>query len=215
MNSASPNEPGSEIASRYEEIADWFDAMRSRSLIEIEYLSLAVERAPKKGAMLDLGCGGGEPIARYFINHGFRVTGVDTSPTMIGCCKERFPDQTWILGDMRDLTLTSRFDVIVAWDSFFHLNHESQRHMFRTFRDHCEPNGVLVFTSGPKMGETYGTMQGREFYHASLDPETYQDLLAAHGFTVILNKIEDPACGGRTVWVACRKKLQTDGRLRD
>jgi SAM-dependent methyltransferase len=200
------NEPGREIASRYDEIADWFDAGRSRSLIEIEYLSLAVKLAPKKGTMLDLGCGGAEPIARYFVDQGFRVTGIDTSPTMIGFCKQRFPDETWLVGDMRGLKLDSCFDVIVAWDSFFHLNHESQRSMFRTFRDHSEPGGVLVFTSGPKFGVTYGTMEGRDFYHASLDPEAYQDLLADHGYTVVLNRIEDPACGGRTVWVAIHSK---------
>src|SRR5258708_4057574 len=164
--------------------------------MEIEYLSLAVKRAPKKGSVLDLGCGGGEPIARYFVDHGFKVTGIDTSPKMIGFCKQRFPEETWLVGDMRHLRLDRCFDIIVAWDSFFHLDHESQRSMFPIFRDHTEDGGVLVFTSGPKMGEVYGTMQGRDFYHASLDPEAYQDLLAAHGFTVILNKIEDPACGG-------------------
>ncbi|HLZ07396.1 MAG TPA: class I SAM-dependent methyltransferase, partial [Chloroflexota bacterium] len=139
MTTARPNEPGRDIASQYEEIAAWFDTARGRSLIEIEYLALAVTRAPKNGSMLDLGCGGGEPIARYFIDRGFRVTGVDTSPTMIGFCKQRFPDESWLVGDMRDLKLANRFDVIVAWGSFFHLNHESQRDMLRTFRDHCEP----------------------------------------------------------------------------
>ena len=46
---------------------------------------------------------------------------------MIGFCQRRFPDETWLLGDMRELKLEQRFDVIFAWDSFFHLDRESQR----------------------------------------------------------------------------------------
>jgi SAM-dependent methyltransferase len=200
------DERGKEVASLYEDIADWFDASRPRTLIEAEYLSLALKSAPRKGSLLDLGCGAGEPIARYFIANGFKVTGVDLSPKMISLCKQRFPDETWLVGDIRNLKLDSCFDIIIAWDSFFHLDHESQRNMFPTFRDHIRDGGVLVFTSGTKLGEAYGTMQGREFYHASLDLEEYEKLLTTYGFKVVLNKIEDPACGGRTIWVAgCRK----------
>lgn len=197
-----PDERGQEIPTLYEEIADWFDASRARNLMEMEYLSLAATLAPKGGTVLDLGCGGGEPIARYFIDRGFRITGFDTSPTMIGFCQRRFPEESWRVGDMRSLKLDTCFDIIIAWDSFFHLDHESQRGMFSIFRNQIEAGGVLVFTSGPRLGEVYGTMQGRDFYHASLDPEEYQNLLADHGFIVVLNRIEDPACGGRTVWVA-------------
>jgi SAM-dependent methyltransferase len=196
------NEPGRDIPVLYEQIATWFDSVRYRGLIEIEYLSLALERAPKREKMLDLGCGGGEPIARYFIEHGFSVTGVDTSPTMIGLCQRRFPAETWLLGDMCELKLEDRYDVIFAWDSFFHLDHASQRRMFPIFRDRSEPGGVLVFSTGPRKGVVYGNMEGHDFYHASFDPEEYRQLLAEHGFTVILNRIEDPRCGDRTVWAA-------------
>jgi SAM-dependent methyltransferase len=200
------NEQGKEVASLYEDIADWFDASRPKTLIESEYLSLALKSAPKNGAVLDLGCGAGEPIARYFIANGFKVTGVDLSPKMISLCKQRFPEETWLVNDIRNLKLDRCFDIVIAWDSFFHLDHESQRNMFPTFRDHLRDGGVLVFTSGTKQGEVYSPMQGRDFYHASLDTKEYNDLLTTHGFTVLLHKIEDPACGERTVWVAsnCR-----------
>jgi hypothetical protein len=34
-------------------------------------------------------------------------------------CKDRFPDQQWVVADMRVLSLDRRFDGILAWDSFF------------------------------------------------------------------------------------------------
>ena len=39
-------------------------------------------------------------------------------------------------------------------------------------------------------------------YHASLDPAEYRELLNASGFVVLQHVIEDPACGGRTIWLS-------------
>ena len=39
-------------------------------------------------------------------------------------------------------------------------------------------------------------------YHASLDPEEYRSLLSENGFQVLRHVVEDPACGGATVWLA-------------
>src|ERR1051325_7342072 len=80
-------------------------------------------------AVLDLGCGPGRPVAQHMVERGLRVTGVDSSPTMIALSRERLPDQEWIVADMRQLSLRRRFDGILAWDSFFHLDHDDQRLM--------------------------------------------------------------------------------------
>lgn len=48
----------------------------------------------------------------------------------------------WILEDMRKLSLKTKFDILIAWDSFFHLNSENQRHMFSDFEKHSNPSGL-------------------------------------------------------------------------
>jgi len=63
--------------------------------------------------MLDLGCGGGSPVALHMVAQGFRVTGVDSSPTLISLCRTRMPDQEWIIGDMRSLALGG--DLATYW----------------------------------------------------------------------------------------------------
>ncbi|MEZ0223628.1 MAG: class I SAM-dependent methyltransferase [Alphaproteobacteria bacterium] len=191
-----------EVADGYETIAEWFDANRTKNLMEREYLSIILERAKKHGSVLDLGCGSGEPLAKYFIDHGFSVTGIDIAAKMIAICNERFPAQEWMVGDIRDFHLNRTFDVILAFDSFFHIAPDAQRKMFPLFRDHAADGALLMFTSGPKEGEVYGTMEGIDFYHASLDTEEYRTLLNSHGFEVLVHKIEDPAVGERTVWLA-------------
>lgn len=48
----------------YEEIVQWFDGARTKTLMESEYLNLIVKSVPGGGSVLDLGCGTGEPIAQ-------------------------------------------------------------------------------------------------------------------------------------------------------
>jgi cyclopropane fatty-acyl-phospholipid synthase-like methyltransferase len=151
------------------------------------------------GSVLDVGCAAGEPMATYLVKHGYSVTGVDSSRAMIELFRERLPDQEAIVADMRMLSLKRLFPGILAWDSFFHLNHDDQRRMFPVFRAHAAPRAALMFTSGPAHGEAVGQLEGEPLYHASLDSTEYKQLLDSHRFDVVATVPEDPSCGGRTV----------------
>jgi SAM-dependent methyltransferase len=192
------------IIDLYERHARRWDADRGRSLLERAWLDRFLALLPAGGAVLDLGCGSGEPIARYVGEQAHDITGVDTSPTLIGLCRARFPTQQWLVADMRGLDLGRRFAGVLAWDSFFHLNPDDQHRMFPVFRAHAAPRAALMFTSGPARGEAIGSYRGEALYHASLDPAAYRDLLGEHGFEVVAHVAEDPGCGGHTVWLAQR-----------
>jgi SAM-dependent methyltransferase len=154
------------------------------------------------GSVLDIGCATGEPMATYLVKHGYSVTGVDSSRAMIELFRERLPDQEALVAEMRTLSLKRVFPGILAWDSFFHLNHDDQRRMFPIFRAHAAPRAALMFTSGPGHGEAIGQLEGEPLYHASLDPTEYKQLLDSHRFDVVATVPEDQSCGGRTVWLA-------------
>lgn len=164
-----------------------------------------IARLERGASVLDLGCGPGRPVAQYLAEEGLRVTGVDASPTMISLCRERLPDHDWIVADMRGLALGRRFDGILAWDSFFHLNYDDQRRMFAVFADHASTGAWLMFNTGPQHGEAIGEYRGDPLYHASLSPAEYEALAAASGFEVILHVANDVAAGGRTAWL-CRRR---------
>lgn len=195
---------GNDVCDKYDRIAEWYDASRDRQLMEREYLDIMAARLPAGGSVLDLGCGAGEPLAGFFIRKGFSVTGVDGSPKMIAMSRERFPGMSWLEGDMRGLSLGRRFDAVLAWDSFFHLSKEDQRAMFPVFGAHLNPEGLLLFTTGPADGDSSGVMRGEEFRYSSLDAAEYRRLLAEQGLDVLLHKPEDPACGGHTEWLTER-----------
>ena len=186
----------------YERFAAEYDRDRSRVLMERGYLSDMTVRLHDGASVLDLGCGGGEPIAQFFVNRGYKVTGVDAAPAMIELCRKRSAHAEWIQADMRTLDLGRRFGAIVAWDSFFHLDAEEQRATFAIFEAHIAPRGLLLFTSGPGAGTAIGKLCGEELFHASLAPQEYETLLAGSGFTVIRHEPHDPDCGFHTVWLA-------------
>ncbi len=186
----------------YQRLAGRFDALRDRSLFERRWLDGFTGLLPPGGAVLDLGCGMGQPIAAELIDRGFAVTGVDAAPAMIALATARFPEQRWLTADMRGLGLAERFAGIIAWDSFFHLSAADQRAIFPVFAGHAAAGAALLFTSGPEAGTAIGALENAPLFHASLDPEEYRELLAGHGFAVVRHLARDPGCGGRTVWLA-------------
>jgi hypothetical protein len=125
---------------------------------------------------------------------------------MIDMCSDRFPAHQWLVADMRSLSLGTRFAGIIAWDSFFHLSPDDQRTMFPIFRAHAKTDAPLLFTSGPRHGDAIGSFEGEPLYHGSLNSSEYRTLLRDNGFAVVDHMIEDPTCGGHTVWLARRDK---------
>lgn len=196
--------PADRIVGLYERRAAAWTGARgpSKRFPEQAWLDRFRALTPEGGGVLDIGCGAGEPIARYLAGVGHAVTGVDSSPAMIAMFRARLPAQQALVADMRTLDLGRRFDGLLAWDSFFHLDHAHQRRMFAIFRAHARPGAALMFTSGPEHGEAIGVLEGEPLYHASLAAAEYRDLLAANGFEVVAHKADDPDCGGRTVWLA-------------
>jgi SAM-dependent methyltransferase len=181
---------------------DWIDSRARSSLFEKPWLDRFRALLPPAGPILDLGCGSAEPMAAYLIGFGHPVVGLDSSPAMIDVCRRHFPEQEWIVADMRKLSLQRQFSGILAWDSFFHLCHDDQRRMFPVFRARAAPEAALMFTSGPADGEAIGSFGGEPLYHASLDPAEYRSLLDRNGFRVVSHVVEDPDCGGHTIWLA-------------
>lgn len=185
----------------YEENASQYDEERGKSLFEKSYLDKFLNLLPNS-SVLDLGCGAGEPIARYLIEKGCKITGADYSENMLDICKERFPDHRWIFADMRDLKLESKYDGIISWGAFFHLNQEQQRECLPILCQSLNESGILLITVGHIEGEVLGTVAGNKVYHSSLSKNEYTSILEENGLSVIEFNLEDPDCAGFSVFIA-------------
>lgn len=186
----------------YERQAAAYDAQRSRALFEARWLARFTALLPAGGRVLDLGCGTGEPIARWFMAEGFAVTGVDFSDAMLGIARSRWPDGDWRQGDMRDFDLDETFEGIIAWNSFFHLTADEQRHCIALMARHLGEGGTLMLTVGPDAGEVQGTVGDEAVYHASLSPADYATCLEANGLRLTGFLAEDPETNRHTVMMA-------------
>jgi SAM-dependent methyltransferase len=172
--------------------------------MEAAWLDRFMGLMPYQPTVLDIGCGSGDPLSRYLVGGGCAVTGVDSSAEMIALCESALPWEKWTVADMRQLSLGRTFDGLLAWNSFFHLSPEDQRHMFAIFGAHASSQSVLMFTSGPAYGVAMGTFESEPLYHSSLDPGEYRALLNEIGFTVVAHMVEDENCGRHTIWLAQR-----------
>lgn len=186
----------------YDKIADWFAANRYSGLMEKKYLDDLITRLPQGANILDLGCGTGVPILKYLLGKRFEVVGVDGSDNMLTIAKRSFPETEFILKDMRKLNLERKFDAIIAWHSLWHLPAVDQPLMFSLFKRHLKLNGILLFTSGTEHMEGWGMNGGESLFHASLDLEEYKKLLIRNNFQILTHQINDPSCGGATIWMA-------------
>ena len=192
------------VSETYNRIADWFAANRDQVSYEKKYLDKLIELAGRNADVLDLGCGTGMPIMNYLLEQGMDVTGGDSSAGMLDIARKNLPEAMFMQIDMRELALDRKFDVVLAWNSFFHLPSADQPAMFGIFEKHLKPAGLLLFTSGKEEGEAWGMNGGEHLYHASLDTAHYQALLAAHHFEVLEYVPDDETCGHLTVWLARR-----------
>lgn len=190
------------IVGLYEENAQAWDRQRGRDLHEKSWLDRFLALMPEQPEILDIGCGMGEPVAAYLIGRRARLTGVDSSPSLVALARSRFPEHEWVVGDMRALDLGRQYDGLIAWHSFFHLSPEDQEPMFARFAAHARPGAALMFTSGWGRGTAIGAWQSEPLYHGSLDSEEYRALLEENGFAVVEHRVQDPECGHSTIWLA-------------
>ena len=108
----------------------------------------ALVQGKDKLHILDLGCGTGV-LANSYSAQGHFVTAVDPSKEMIavGRQKEYGAHVDWILAKAQELTLRSKFDLIVMTGHAFQvlLQREEVLQVFELMRDCLKEEGLIVF----------------------------------------------------------------------
>lgn len=93
-------------------------------------------------SVVDVGCGTGNwaSLARG------RYVGVDTSPSFIAACRERFaddPDKSFVQADATTLTPTQPFDLALLISVLHHLSDDDVRQLLRWVAEHAHYFFVL------------------------------------------------------------------------
>lgn len=104
------------------------------------------ERNPSAKTWLDLCCGTGS-LLKFVSEQGFACMGVDASPHQIKFARRNAPTPTFLVQDIRRLSLPRSFDVITCmFDSLNYLVRRADLQLvFRRVRQHLQPGGLFIF----------------------------------------------------------------------
>lgn len=101
-------------------------------------------------AILDLGCGTGLELERYFaLNPTAKVTGIDLAPGMLNALREKFPhkDLTLIQGSYFEIPLgCGVFDAAVSVESLHHFTQEEKIPLYTKLFAALKDGGYFILT---------------------------------------------------------------------
>ena len=167
----------------WEEVANEFVAARSTigtALIR----SWVQQNVPRRGSVLDVGCGSGVPVAQALIDQGLDVFGVDASPTLIAAFRRRFPSAHAACEPAQESAFFHRsFDAAVAIGLLFLLSPADQRHLLGRIAEKLRPGGHLLFTAPRRRCEWSDILTGRP--SCSLGQDAYACVLNEAGLTLV------------------------------
>ena len=192
------------VRTGYDKIGSSYNAMRNREKNNLE-LDYFAKLLPINGHVLDAGCGAGEPVAKYLVEHGFQVTGIDLSPNILEIAKKQVPGANFLEGDMTHLNFSDQFfDGVVSLYAIWHISKHKHGLVFENFYRVLKPNGILFFNTGVHAMDGVNNFLGAQMYWSSPNPEKTLQLVKRAGFDIIREEVL--VRGGETqYWVLARK----------
>ena len=167
-----------QVAASYDRIAEqWLDV----STYGFAQIERAVAFVKRKGVALDVGCGAGRCFD-LLARHGFATDGIDLSPAMVALARDATPRPVLFHADICRWELPRSYDLIVAWDSVWHVPLDRQAAVLTKLCRGLAAGGVIVFTTGgtDAPDERRDSHMGPPMYHATLGiPKTLHVLAEA------------------------------------
>jgi len=197
-------DPAEIVESGYDDIARTYHEQRDKFKSN-ELLAGFSSLLLPGGDVLDVGCGAGVPVARFLVNAGFKVTGVDVSSSMLELARVRVPEANFVKMDMRQLEFDADcFDGICAFYSLFHVPREEHLQVLIGFNRLLRQDGILLFSSGRGAWEGIEDFHGTRMFWSHPDREVTQQLVMDAGFAVIMSEVQEHG-GEKHYWVMAKK----------
>ncbi|PKA82009.1 methyltransferase family protein [Ulvibacter sp. MAR_2010_11] len=142
-----------ELSKSYDKIAGkWNDEMLN-STYGLSMVERAIQFCTSKAKALDVGCGSGGRIINKILDSGFNLTAIDISHNMLELARNKHHEVNFMLADITKWETTDTFDLVVAWDSIFHLPVKSHASVLKKLCNLLSPNGILLYTFGDAIDE--------------------------------------------------------------
>ncbi len=172
----------------YEKTAkDYFNARNDINIIK-DLADYFLENIPGH-KVLDIGCGPGRD-ARYFLEHGLEVTGIDMTANFIKLAVTNAPKANFKKMDMRNLGFADEsFDGIWSCASFLHIPKKQAKNTLQGFHRVLRPQGLLYISvkqgNGEKNVVNKRYKDGRSKFFAFYSKDELKKLLLSCDFKII------------------------------
>lgn len=169
----------------YDRIAEDYYSHRNLSKFNNELEEFA-SHLPENAHILDVGCGAGIPTAKFLIERGIKVTGIDLSGKMLNLARDNVPSAEFIKMDMNDLQFSENsFDGIISVYALFHVPKDKHLDIFKQFIKILKPGGILMINTGISESEGTRNFFGVPMFWSNFSPKTTLNLIKKSGFSII------------------------------
>ena len=182
-------EKGNLVETGYDKICKEYQADRP-AFDNVKELKAFASLLPEKARVLDVGCGAGIPVAKFLVDSGFEVVGIDFSENMLRLARKNMPQTKFTRRDMTKLDFADNsFDGLTAIYSIIHVPREKHSLLFKSFNRILKPNGMMLACMGPDEWEATDDYYGTKMFWSQYSPEKSLQLVKEAGFEVIFDKI--------------------------
>ena len=195
----------------YDGFAEIYDESREQFDIDELIRSFYQRLKSNQGELLDLGCGAGIPLARFFAERNWSVTGVDFSRKMLDLANKHVPQMKTVFADITQIEFDEKaFDAITAIYSLFHIPKDQHHDLFEKIYSWLKPGGMAFFTyatkeyTGNDVFDGYKEFLGQRLYYSHDTLQALNRLLHEIGFYVESKEYKTIA-EETFLWVTLRK----------
>jgi len=172
----------------------------------LKYLEKLNTLLKPNSTILDVGCGAGIPIDKYFIEKGHKVIGIDISDKQIELAKKNVPKAKFEIKDISDLKENEyRVEAVVSFYTIFHLKRETHAGIFKKINSFLPKGGLILVTMGSTDWEgTEDDFHGVKMFWSHYDNKRNSEIIKNAGFEILLNEID--TSGGEKHQIIMAKK---------
>jgi len=175
------------IATSYNKVAhDYVKQHGYGEHLALPSLISFIKKLKPQATVLDVGCGGGQD-SKFFVEHGFKVLGIDVSKEMIKLARQFAPQGEFKVIDFIKMPSTPKYDAIWCCRVFHHVSIKEQKKFLSKLRTLTKPGGYLYLTS--VVSETKNDYEAYDsgsdkLLKKRLQAKTFKKIIGASGFEI-------------------------------